>query len=166
MDPMDRTAIVAALEANLRHLERVAARLDDAKAMTRPAPERWSPMEALEHLVVVERGVHKAVTAASGLPATDLRTRPMDAVIAGAGTVTRALTAPELVAPTGRFQSVHEALVLFRERRTTTINLARTLDVPWDAHHAPHPILGPLDIGQWLLLAATHVERHLPQIDV
>lgn len=166
MDPLDRTAVVAALEANLRHLERVAGRLDDAKVTVRPAPDRWSPMEALEHLVVVERGIHKAVTAASGSAPTELRTRQMDAFIAGAGTVTRTLTAPEMVAPTGRFHSVHEALVLFRERRTTTINLARTLDVPWDAHHATHPLLGPLDIGQWFLLAATHVDRHLPQIDV
>ena len=166
MDPMDRTAVVAALEASLRHLERVVSRLDEAKATVRPTPERWSPMETLEHLVVVERGIHKSVTAASGAAATDLRTRQMDSVIAGAGTVTRALVAPDVVAPTGRFHSVHEALVLFRERRITTINLARTLDVPWDAHHMTHPILGPLDIGHWFLLAATHVARHLPQIEV
>lgn len=165
MDPLDRAAVVTALESSLRQLERAVSRLDEAKATVRPAPDRWSPMEALEHLVVVERGIHKSVTAASGMPATDLRTRPMDSVIAGAGTVTRALTAPEIVAPTGRFHSVHEALVLFRERRTTTINLARTLDVPWEAHHAPHPLLGALDIGQWFLLAATHVDRHLPQIE-
>ena len=66
MDPMDRTAVVAALEASLRHLERVVSRLDEAKATVRPTPERWSPMETLEHLVVVERGIHKSVTAASG----------------------------------------------------------------------------------------------------
>lgn len=166
MDPLDRTAVVAALEANLRHLERVVARVDEQRATQRPAPDRWSPLETLEHLVVVERGIHKAVTAASGREPTDLRTRQMDAVIAGAGTVTRTLTAPEMVSPTGRFHSLHEAIVLFRERRTTTIDLARSLDVPWDAHHATHPLLGPLDLGQWFLLAATHVERHLPQIDV
>ena len=97
MDPLDRTAVVAALEANLRHLERVVARVDEQRATQRPAPDRWSPLEALEHLVVVERGIHKAVTAASGREPTDLRTRKMDAVIAGAGTVTRTLTAMEMV---------------------------------------------------------------------
>jgi hypothetical protein len=88
----------------------------------------------------------------------------MDAVIAGAGTVTRPLTAPEMVAPKGRFETLAEALQVFRERRTSTMDLARSLDVAFDAHHAPHPILGPLDIGQWLLLAATHGERHAAQM--
>lgn len=55
MDPLDRTAVVAALEANLRHLERVVARVDEQRATQRPAPDRWSPLETLEHLVVVER---------------------------------------------------------------------------------------------------------------
>jgi hypothetical protein len=162
---MDRNAVIAALEANLRHVERVAARLDATTASTRPADGRWSPLETLEHLVVVERGVHRAITMASGMEPGTLRTRAMDAVVAGAGTVRQPLTAPEMVAPTGRFGSLYDTLQVFRERRTTTLDLARTLDVAWDAHHASHPLLGPLDIGQWLLLAATHAERHIPQLE-
>jgi len=164
VDPMDREAIVSALEANLRHIERIVSQLDDARAKTRPTPDRWSPLEHLEHLVVVERGVHKSVAAACGVEPSEHRTRKMDAVIAGAGTVTRPLTAPEMVEPKGRFETVGEALQLFRERRTSTMDLARSLDVAFDAHHAPHPLLGPLDIGQWLLLAATHGERHAGQM--
>lgn len=164
MDPMDREAIVSALDANLRHIERIINQLDDSSAKLRPAPERWSPLEHLEHLVVVERGVHRAVTAACGVEPSEHRTRTMDAVIAGAGTVTRPLTAPEMVEPKGRFETMVEALQLFRERRISTMDLARSLDVAFDAHHAPHPLLGPLDIGQWLLLAATHGERHAAQM--
>ena len=79
---MDREAIVSALEANLRHIERIVSQLDDARAKTRPAPDRWSPLEHLEHLVVVERGVHKSVAAACGVDPSEQRTRKMAAVIA------------------------------------------------------------------------------------
>ncbi len=164
MEPISRDAVVAALEANLRHIERVVARLDDARATSRPPSGGWSPLDALEHLVAVERGVHRAVTGAAGAEPTALRTRELDPVVAGAGVVTRTLEAPAQVAPKGRFASIGEAMVVFRERRLTTLSLARTLDVPWESHHAPHPILGMLDVGQWFLLAATHGERHVPQM--
>lgn len=165
MSVTERSAVVAALEANLRHIERVVAHLDPATATTRPAPDRWSPLEVMEHLAVVERGVHKAIAAAAGLPPTEIRSREKDAMIASAGIVTRHLNAPEQVIPKGRFATLDEALRFFRERRTATLDLARSLDVAWDAHHATHPLLGHLDVGQWFLLAATHGERHAAQLE-
>ncbi|MES2124339.1 MAG: DinB family protein [Gemmatimonadota bacterium] len=165
MSVTERGAVVAALEANLRHIERVVAHLDPATAMTRPSPDTWSPLEIMEHLAVVERGVHRAIAAAAGLPPGDARSREKDAMIASAGVVTRPLNAPEQVHPKGRFASLDEALRFFRERRTATLDLARSLDVVWDAHHAPHPLMGNLDVGQWFLLAATHGERHAAQLE-
>ncbi|MEP6589852.1 MAG: DinB family protein [Gemmatimonadota bacterium] len=165
MSATDRSSVVAALEANLRHLERLIAHVDPATATTKPAAEAWSVVEVIEHLAVVERGVHKAVAAAAGAPASELRTREKDARIAGAATFPGALTAPEPVTPTGRFASLEEASRFLRERRTATLDLARSLDVPWDAHHAPHPIFGMIDVGQWFLFAATHGERHAAQLE-
>ncbi len=164
MDPMEREAVVAALEANLRHIERIVARTDEIAAIARSAPGRWSPLETLEHLAVVERGVHKAITQAAGSGPTELRTRQHDALIIGLATFPRKVKAPEPVTPSGRFGPIGETLQVFRERRTITLDLARALDVAWDSHHSPHPIFGPLDIGQWLLLAATHGERHALQM--
>lgn len=164
MEPMDRDAVIAALEANLRHIERIVARLDDGAAVARAAPERWSPLEVLEHLTVVERGVHKAIAHAAGVGPTELRTRKHDALIVGLATLPRKVQAPEMVVPSGRFGPIGETLQVFRERRTITLDLARSLDVAWDSHHSPHPLFGPLDIGQWLLLAATHGERHALQM--
>lgn len=164
MDPLDRDSVVAALEANLRHIERIVAQLNDDAAAVRSSADRWSPLETLEHLTIVERGVHKAITSASGSGPSELRTRKHDALIVGLATFPRKVTAPEMVVPSGRFGSVGETLQVFRERRTITLDLARSLDVAWDAHHSPHPLFGPLDIGQWLLLAATHGERHALQM--
>jgi len=165
MSVTDRAAVVAALEANLRHIERLVGHVDPSTAATRPTPPEWSALEVVEHLVVVERAVHKSVTGAVGTPASDRRTRDKDPIVAGLATLPDRIAAPELVHPTGRFTSLAEAVRMFRERRTTTLDLARSLDVDWDAHHAPHPIIGMLDVGQWFLLAATHGERHALQIE-
>lgn len=163
MPVTERDAVVAALEANLRHVERIVAHADPAKAATRRDPARWSALEVLEHLAVIEKGVQKVIAGAAGTPPSELRTRAKDQIVAGAAEPVSKLVAPEMVAPNGRYATLAEALQAFRERRTITIDLARSLDVAWDAHHAPHPYFGPLDIGQWLLLAATHGERHAKQ---
>ena len=165
MSATDRAAVVAALEANLRHIERIVAQIDPVAAQTRPTPGEWSALEIVEHLAVVERAVHKSVTGAVGVPPSERRTRDKDPIIAGLATLPDRIVAPAIVHPTGRFTSLAEALRIFRERRTTTLDLARTLDVAWDAHHAPHPIIGTIDVGQWFLLAATHGERHAVQIE-
>lgn len=165
MSVTDRAAVVAALEANLRHIERLVGHVDPTTAAARPTPEEWSALEIVEHLVVVERAVHKSVTGAVGVPASERRTRDKDPIIAGLATLPDRIPAPDIVHPTGRFSSLAEAVRIFRERRTTTLDLARSLDVAWDAHHAPHPIIGVLDVGQWFLLAATHGERHALQIE-
>lgn len=162
MPPMDRAAVIAALEANLDQLERLVVGMTPTALAHRPGEGRWTPMEVLEHLAVVERGVHRQVAAAAAVPASDLRTEAKDAMIEGASTVQSPLAAPAMVLPSNRFGD--DAFTVFRERRISTINLARTLDVDWRAHHAEHPLLGTLDIGQWFLLAARHGERHAHQI--
>lgn len=162
MPPFDRDAVIAELEANLDHLERVVSHMSAERMSRRPAPDRWSPLEVLEHLTVVERGVHRQVTSAAALPPSDLRTEEKDRFIEGASEVQRKISAPDFVHPTSRFGE--KTLEIFRDRRTSTINLARTLDLDWRAHHAEHPLFGTLDIGQWFLLAARHGERHIKQM--
>lgn len=165
MSLTDRPAVVASLEANLRHIEKLVAHVDPEIAKHRPSPEEWSVLEIMEHLAVVERGVHKAVSAAAGADATELRTRRLDPIVAGLATNPRKISSPEMAHPTGRFENVAEALRVFRERRNITLDLARALDVDWDAHHFPHPVFGDFDVGQWFLMAATHGERHALQIE-
>lgn len=165
MRPTERDHVIAALEANLRNVERAVSRLDEAGAVTRPSPDGWSPLEILEHLTVVERGAHKAIAAAAGQGPSDRRTRDLDALVAGAATYPEPIRSPEMALPTGRYATIAQALQIFRERRTATLDLARTLDVDWDAHHFAHPRFGPLDVGQWFLLAATHGDRHVLQIE-
>jgi hypothetical protein len=162
MPPLDHAAVIAALEANLDQIERLVIRMPPEALAGRPAPDSWSPLEVIEHLALVERGVHRQVTNAAAEPPSDIRTEEKDALVEGAATVITKLKAPEIVVPSSRFGE--KAFTIFRDRRISTINLARTLDIDWRAHHAVHPLLGQLDVGQWFLLAARHGERHATQI--
>ncbi len=163
MPPLDHATVLAALEANLDQIERLVARMTLEELTRRPAADAWSPLEIVEHLAVVERGVHRQVTSAAAEPPSDARTEDKDALVDGVGTVVRKWKAPDLALPSNRFGE--KAFGIFRDRRVSTINLARTLDVDWRAHHAEHPLLGQLDVGQWFLLAARHGERHAHQIE-
>jgi hypothetical protein len=162
MPPLDHAAVIAALEANLDQIERMVVRLPPEALTLRPAPDAWSPLEVIEHLAVVERGVHRQVANAAAVPPSNVRTEEKDALVDGAATVITKLKAPEMVVPNRRFGE--NTFNIFRDRRVSTINLARSLDVDWRAHHAEHPLFGLLDVGQWFLLAARHGERHARQI--
>jgi hypothetical protein len=163
VNPLDRDAVIRALEANLATLEALVAALPDEGATGR-ADGGWTPRDIVEHLVAVEGSVHRVIRKALTLPPSERRTRERDAMIAGLATLPRKVQAPEIVAPSGRFASAAEAMVALREARAHTIHLARTVPAPWDAQHLPHPFFGELDIGQWLLMAATHGDRHARQI--
>lgn len=162
MPPLDRAAVIAALEANLDQIERLLVRMTPEALTRRPTPDSWSPLELVEHLAVTERAVHRQVTHAAAAPPSDVRTEEKDALVDGAATVVAKWKAPDFVVPSNRFGE--KAFAIFRDRRISTINLARSLDVDWRAHHAEHPLLGQLDVGQWFLLAARHGERHAHQI--
>lgn len=162
MPPFDQAAVIAALEANLDQIERLVVRMTPEALSRRPTPDSWSPIEVVEHLAVVERGVHRQVTHAAAETPSDMRTEGKDALVDGTATVIVKLKAPEMVVPSNRFGE--KAFTIFRDRRISTINLARSLDIDWRAHHAEHPLLGQLDVGQWFLLAARHGERHAHQI--
>jgi len=163
MPPLDQAAVIAALEANLDRIERLVARMTPEALTRRSTPDAWSPLEIIEHLAVTERGMHRQITYAAAQPPSEERTEEKDAIVDGAATVVRKLKAPEMVVPSNRFGE--KAFTIFRDRRISTINLARTLDIDWRAHHAEHPLLGRLDVGQWFLLAARHGERHAHQIE-
>ncbi len=163
MNPLDRDVVIAALEANLATLERLVAELPPEGEVPR-ADGRWSACQVLEHLVLTEGGVHRLLRTALEAPPSPRRTREKDALVAGLATLPQRVTAPAAVAPAARFAATSDALAALRTVRAQSIELARTLPAPWDAQHVAHPFFGALDIGQWLLMLATHGDRHAAQI--
>jgi hypothetical protein len=166
------------------HLEAVFARLDRSRAALRaavdtvpesaravkPAPDRWSAAEVVEHLSIVERifgeRIEKAIqsraaeldretTDRAGLPG------PIEARMADRVNKRNAVDA---ALPTGSLscEAAWAAFANGHQRVRAAVVAADGLalgDVTVD-----HPFFGTLTIYQWIELMAAHEARHTEQV--
>jgi hypothetical protein len=136
----------------------------------RPAPERWSVAEVLEHLAMVEAAVLKgcsrqlAAARETGLPqetesSSIIGVMPPQRV----ANRDRVLTAPERLRPTGI--DAETAWGQIERTRAAFIEFVKSTDgLALSNVSMPHPSLGTLTLYQWLLFAAGHHARHAVQI--
>jgi hypothetical protein len=164
MAPQEMKDVAGELENARAELVVVVSGLTEEQARTRPAPDRWSVLECLEHVSYVERrflGMVKESKA--GTPAerdaakeSALKARVMDR--------SSRRTAPEAVHPTGKHGSISDALQEFNSVRDETLRFASEQGVNLLSRSASHPVLGPLNGVEALLLIAGHGRRHTAQM--
>lgn len=139
--------------------------LSDAQLKFKPAPDRWSVAEVLEHITLVEDGLFQNVTekvmkAPAGAAGRDVaKTDSM--VLAMIPDRSQKRQAPPPFVPNGRW-TVAETLDHFQKSRARTVEFLNSTP-ELRAHVADSP-LGPLDAYEWVLFMAAHSERHTKQI--
>jgi len=132
----------------------------------RPAPGRWTVAECVEHIAVVEGRVLGLIqkTLSDG-PALSKRSamegRDSALVEDVAGRVTR-FQAPEYLVPRGQWPD-EQLLKEFEAVRQGTREFASSTGADLRKHFYAHPVLGELDLYQWLLLIGAHCDRHRAQ---
>lgn len=156
-------------------LERTQARLlasvdglSDAQWNFKPAPDRWSVAECVEHITAAEPMIRGMIAGALKKELTP------EMVTAGAqkdemlskGLIDRSqkFKAPEPLIPTNRYGTAAAAVAAFNKERAETIQLASS-DVNLRTHGDNHFLFGPLDAYGWFLFLSGHSERHTLQID-
>jgi hypothetical protein len=168
-----QTLTQADREKGLQYLEQtrdgvVAATkgLSEAQLKFKPAPDRWSVAEVLEHITVVEGAIYQNVTdrimkAPAG--AADRDSAKVDAqVLAMVPDRSHKVKAPEQFVPTGRWPAA-DTLDQFLKTRTQTIAFFEsTPDLR--AHVGGESPFGPLDAYEWLMFTSAHSARHTKQI--
>jgi hypothetical protein len=140
--------------------------LSEAQMKFKPAPDRWSVAETLEHIVLVEDALLENVSgnvmkAPAGGPDRD--TARIDAMVLAMipDRSHKKQASPQFV-PTGRW-TPSETLDHFLKTRAKTIAfLDSTPDLR--AHASDSPIGQQLDGYEWLLFIAAHSQRHTKQI--
>ncbi len=153
-----RTAFLEALDG-----------LDPPAWTAKPAPDRWSVLEVVEHIATVEIGVNELLArrllVAPCAPEHHAQTIGKDDLIVAAmrDRMTRR-KAPDLVQPAGRWPSPDQAVDAFRRARSATIELLAKETRNLRDYCAPHPSLKALDGHQWILFLATHTDRHTEQV--
>lgn len=147
--------------------------LGESEQTSRPAPERWSIAEILEHVSLVETGVVRLLRAvlrkADAAGGSD---RPAGKPFAPVSieefveqAATRKYAAPEAAVPSGSL-AVADSLARLEESRAALDSL-RPLAERLDGTRMlyPHPAFGPLNLYQWLAFIGVHQSRHRRQIE-
>jgi hypothetical protein len=169
MAPEERSEIVQ--DEIVQHLERGRAEflasvagLAESQAKVRPDPARWSVLDCVEHVTMVEERFLGWLETAKKLdePRVD-KDKEAGLLVRVADRTTRAQS-PEAVLPTGRFTTLEQALEQFNVNRTRSIQFAQ--DRSGDLYYlaSEHPRFGPMNGTEFLIIITAHARRHAAQI--
>jgi hypothetical protein len=159
------------IEKMQRKFEESVAGLTPEQENFRPSPDRWTIAENAEHVTIVNGGfirltnkMLKQAEAESRPALSDLQMPPLTLTDEGEMKPGK-WQAPDMVKPKGGIgveqsvagnrQIIDELFAL--KSRIDAVDLS---DKKWN-----HPLLGDLNIYQWLVLFGEHEERHRVQID-
>jgi hypothetical protein len=165
MDPGEKQLLLESLESGRAALLAALADWPEGLAAQAPAAGRWSALECMEHVALVENNLFGRI-AASERSETPVGSRALERRILQRGTDrTRPLEAPELARPSGRYTTLAAAQSAFVSSRTQTIRYVSACQEDLRARTADHPLLGPVNCYEMLLIMAIHPQRHVGQIE-
>jgi uncharacterized damage-inducible protein DinB len=163
----DRAKAVAYLQKTEAGVIDAAKGLSPAQLNFKPAPERWSVAEVLEHIASAEDFlmgmVHEKVMTSPARPEGE-DVAAIDAlVLTAVPDRTQKIQAPEPLKPTNRYGSPKDSLAHFEASRAQTIAfLTESKDLR--DHAMDSPLGKKMDGYQWILFVAAHSERHTKQM--
>jgi len=162
----EKDKALAYLESTKKDVLEATKGLSPAQWNFKPAPDRWSIAECMEHIATAEdyiRGmIESGVMKAPAVPGRD--TVAIDAgIIANVPERKTKVQAPEAIKPTNRFGSPQAAIDHFVESRAVTESFLKTTSGLRD-HAADSPNGQKWDAYEFILLIAAHSERHTNQI--
>jgi hypothetical protein len=166
MTAPERTELIDRLQKTEQELMQLVSGVSDAQWAFKPAPERWSIAEVVEHIVLAEALLFDtAVTsldrqADRAWEATLVKT---DLLRKALPNRSRRVDAPAAIRPQ-QAMSRADVMARYAEQRKRALAYARDSDRPVKAHTAPNPFFGDLNAYQWLLYIPLHNERHNQQI--
>jgi len=137
----------------------------------RPDASTWSVAEVLEHLHFVESGIARLLRKSiqkgreAGAPAEQDFTSLMHSLdLLQLTNRSRPLNAPDPVLPRGNLTSA-QALVALDESRQQLLHAIGTGEgLALTGMVYPHPLVGMLNLYQWILFVGQHEGRHSEQI--
>jgi hypothetical protein len=160
------------VEDRRRQLLAAVDGVSDDRLSQRTGPDGWSVAEILEHLRMVEAGIARLISKRVGqardaglseetlttsvMPSFDKHQQMLESAV---------LQSPPAVRPrpdidvTGALQGLASS----RDALRSAVVLADGLSLGEIKHN--HPILGELDLYQWLIFLGQHESRHKKQIE-
>jgi hypothetical protein len=166
------TELLRHLDLQHERLRNAVERIPREQREKKPNPERWSVAEVIEHLSIVETRIGRvfdvklAEARSAGAVHEERDTSPvvgtidMDRVLDRS----RRITAAEAVLPSGKLDA-EAAWSALERARTGLRDAVRGADgLALGAIVQPHPVLGPINLYQWIAFVGAHEARHAAQV--
>src|SRR5208283_3158945 len=163
--------VVKEIEAARSELIHMVSDLDESATAARAAPGQWSIGEIMHHLVLMENLVttllEKQIPRAKDrgiAPDTSTESLVHGLDRFSIETVVDKLTAPRSVVPVQGLTSGELLSLLSDSRAKLKRAIGEADGIDLSQMHFPHPVLGRLDMYQWILFVGKHERRHIAQI--
>jgi uncharacterized damage-inducible protein DinB len=163
MTTEERATLVQRLRDTRDELLAAVGGIDEDRAAARQQ-DRWSVRDCVEHLAITERGMLRMVQTAQPAGSVADRSRAEAAILDHGADRTRKATAPANALPTGRYETLAQAMDRFEEARARTIAFVEQCDYDLRSRVLDHPVSGRITALECLLLIVQHPRRHAAQI--
>lgn len=165
----DKTLLLTTLQESKDNLLKDIAGLTDAQLEFKTAPDRWSIIECVEHITLIEKAISEGEQHLMQQPANPDRRKDIKAtdegILKNVQDRSHKIKAPEIGIPKHNYATPADAVKAFTEQRDKLIAYVTNTDDDMRNHVMDHPVLGPVDAYQLLLLDAAHTIRHTKQIE-
>ena len=156
-------SLVSILEAGRRDFLDATSDISAKQAAARPAPGRWTVLECIVHVVIVEDRYVAWIS--DGTPVVPQRNpdKELRLFTTIRSRLTRVETA-EVLWPAGRFGSLEIALAAFKDVRDRSVQMVEERGELLYAIGVKHPYFGDLNGAELVQLIDGHARRHGDQI--
>ncbi len=155
------------LSGSMKKLHKLANGLSELQVRFKPAEDRWSIQNNVEHLIKVEDIVWDIIQEALKRSGEGLQSDISDEdLLATLSTRKEKYTAPSvLTSEEYMYKNIKEALKVLDSKRARTIDFLKTTEADLRSHFSKNPVFGNLDLYQWTLFASAHCLRHIEQVE-
>ncbi len=169
MEATERELAVHQLAQSRERLILVVEGLSDEQRRFRPAEDRWSIADCVEHIAVVENIVLRKIQEillAPPEPGRQAEVHGKEQLILEKVPLREVrVQGPAAFMPQNRWPDFEDLMLHFEATRERSVRFSAVTQADLRSHFFPHPILGVLDCYQWLLLVSAHCERHVRQME-
>lgn len=168
LNSQERERAARELEASRKLLLQSVAGLSDAQWRFKPAQDRWSIAECVEHVALAEDNYYELIKGtllnSPVNPSKRAEVQGKDDLVLKnmPDRTSKRITVPALE-PKDRWLP-SEAVIHFQKSRDRLVKYVLTTQDDLRAHYQSHRAVGLIDGYQWILLASGHVRRHAEQI--
>ncbi len=157
------------MENNRKRVLAAVSGLSRDQLIYRPAEDRWSVADCLEHINLVESRIFMGIQRALSQPPEPEKGAAVAQKLAllehGALDRTTKFSGPPQLMPRREWADFAELVEAFEAIRARTLQFAEHTTSRLHDHVFPHPVFEDLDCYQWLILMDLHAERHISQME-